>query len=369
MKTYTFHIDENNIFLIQKIMYFFDVNDLVKDSIDFQFNGIIDVRGTKIIFAIPKNKFTFTFDNEEITYKYKKYQKSKVDRGSIIRMDKIILSSTSKIAIKSFLHTIEKMEFQLVENKLIKYSWKDTYWKYCGSFKKRNINTLYLPETIKNCILKEIDSFLNKDNEFYHKLCLPRRKIFLFWGLPGTGKTTFIRSIASMFNKNIAIIKNTFDIDDGSLEVMIEELPKDSIVLFEDIDVLFNGRTNVANTNITFNGLLNFLDGIVDYDKLLIFITTNHFNEIDAALRRRIDVFMEFTYIKKPEIRTMFNNFFSDSYDFNKFIDVLNVQVTPNVLEKYFIKCILTNVSPIENIEYLYTYIKYTNHSKNTLYS
>jgi len=193
--------------------------------------------------------------------------------------------------------------------------------------------------------------------EIYKSLSIPERKVFLFWGIPGSGKTTFIRSIASEFNKNIAIVKNTNDIDDNSLENMIEELPRNSIILFEDIDSLFHGRTNMANTQITFSGLLNFLDGIIDYDKLLVFITTNNLEHIDDALRRRIDIFLEFTYIKKTEIFEMFNRFFADKYSALDFYKTLKKEITANSLEKYFIKCYMENLSPLENISILYSYI------------
>jgi chaperone BCS1 len=364
---YKINIDENNIFIIQKLLYHLEINKILEEykNSEFIFYGILDVRGKKIIFLIPTFSFTFQYKECLINYSYKKNQNSKVERGNIFRMDHIILSCSNLTKLQEFLYEIEKLEFLVPENKLIKYIWRNSYWKYCNGFKRRNLDTLYLPKKDKDLIINEIEHFFNNNTEIYNNLCIPERKVFLFWGIPGSGKTTFIRSIASHFNKNIAIVKNSNDIDDNSLENMIEELPKNSIILFEDIDSLFQGRSNMANTQITFSGLLNFLDGIIDYDKLLVFITTNNLEYIDDALRRRVDIFLEFTYIKKTEIYEMFNNFFKNKYQAEDFYKIIKKEITANSLEKYFIKCIMEDLSPLDNISILYSYVDMIKNIKN----
>jgi hypothetical protein len=434
---HTIYLDENNVFVIQKLLYYFEINKLSMQATniiatdaevgkvgkvevgkmevgkvgkmevgkmevgkvevgkmevgkmevgkvskvkvdevgkistlnEYIFHGIVDVRGKKIIFLIPMNSFSFRYKEEVLVFSYNKYQKSETDRGIVIRMEQLILSGSSIEVLKDFIHEVERLEFIVPENKLIKYVWKESYWKYCNAFKRRTLDTLYLPKSYKTCVIEEIDQFYQSDKTIYEKLCIPERKVFLFWGVPGSGKTTFIRSIASHFNKNIAIVKNTHDIDDASLESMLEELPRNSLILFEDIDSLFQGRSNVANTNITFSGLLNFLDGIIDYDKLLIFITTNNLKHIDDALRRRVDIFLEFTCIKKTEIIEMFHKFFDGQYPVDIFCKKLNREITPNALEKYFMKCIIEGISPIDNIALLYTYIDITKNNNLDMYA
>jgi AAA+ superfamily predicted ATPase len=360
---YSINIDENNIFIIQKLLYYFEINNILKNNdnkSDFILHGIIDVCGKKEMFLIPKYSFNFPYKDEIILYEYKKEQKSEQDRGSIIRMENIIISCFNLTILKDFIHEISNSEFLVMQNRLIKYIWRDSFWKYCNKFKQRYLDTLYLPENEKNRVITTIEKFYDKSNTIYNDLCIPQKKIFLFWGIPGSGKTTFIRAIASHFNKNIAIIKNTLEIDDNMLELMLEELPKNSIVLFEDIDSLFQGRSNVANTRITFSGLLNFLDGIIDYDKLLVFITTNNIHYLDDALKRRIDIYMEFTYMRQTEIINMFNKYFKEKYIAKDFCSKLKSEVTPNALEKYFIKCISESLSPLENIDLLSSYIEFT---------
>jgi hypothetical protein len=381
MPSCVLYLDENNIFIIQKLLYYFELNKIYTNAFDPQIaenkceyivHGIMNVRSKQMLFLIPKYTFSFKYKEEMLVFSYKKCQDSVVDRGTVVRMEQIELSGKSVETLQEFLYEIEKLEFMVSENKLIKYIWKDSYWKYCNGFKRRKLDTLYLPELQKNHVVNEIDKFINLSDipddtkeSIYNSLCIPERKVFLFWGIPGTGKTTFIRSIASHFNKNIAIVKNTHNIDDASLENMLEELPRNCIILFEDIDSLFQGRSNVANTNITFSGLLNFLDGIIDYDKLLIFITTNSISHIDDALRRRVDVFLEFTYIKKHEVKQMFTKFFGDKFSANDFCYILKGNITANALEKYFIKCITDHISPLDNIDILYSYMALTKNKES----
>ncbi len=66
---------------------------------------------------------------------------------------------------------------------------------------------------------------------------------------------------------------------------MLEQVP--CLALIEDIDAVFHGRENVAVTNgpgLTFDCLLNCLDGVQRSDGLLTIITTNHLNQIDPAI-------------------------------------------------------------------------------------
>ena len=239
--THTIYLDENSIFIIQKLLYYLEINNVytpeVKDanteenessqlasipSRNFMLHGIMDVRGKRVIFLIPTFNISIPYEGAYIVYSYNKYQNSEVDRtGGVVRMEHLKLSCPNFKILKRFMYDIEKLEFLIPENKLIKYVWRDSYWKYCNGFKRRKLDTLYLPDSYKKRVISEIERFYSSDSSIYESLCIPERKVFLFWGIPGSGKTTFIRAIASQFNKNIAIVKNTNDMDDAALESMI----------------------------------------------------------------------------------------------------------------------------------------------------
>ena len=135
------------------------------------------------------------------------------------------------------------------------------------------------------------------------------RRTFLFHGIPGTGKTSLIYTIASHFNLDICFLNITNDLDDNSFTRAITNLPDNSILVLEDIDALFIERD--SKCSVSFSTLLNVLDGMLKKQKLLTFMTTNYKDRLDSALKRsgRIDYDLEFTYASKNQIKKMYEHF------------------------------------------------------------
>ena len=85
----------------------------------------------------------------------------------------------------------------------------------------------------------------------------------------------FIFDLASMFNEELQ----------SEWVKMLSQVP--CMAVIEDIDAVFHGRTNVVGKeqqNLTFDCLLNCLDGIQKCDGLFVAITTNQLDQIDRAL-------------------------------------------------------------------------------------
>ena len=128
-----------------------------------------------------------------------------------------------------------------------------------------------------------------RETEQWHRQRdLPWRRGYLLHGEPGTGKTALARAIAEdldlpVFVYDLASLKN-----DELLKAwnqMLAEVP--CMALMEDIDAVFHGRENVAVQSgpaLTFDCLLNCLDGVQRADGLMVMITTNHIDRIDAAI-------------------------------------------------------------------------------------
>lgn len=136
--------------------------------------------------------------------------------------------------------------------------------------------------------------------EWYQERTIPWRRGYAFTGPRGTGKTSLIRAIGEELNIPIHV----FDIPSMTNKDLRQAwgnatFTVPAIVLLEDLDNVFHGRENVAQGSlVTFDCLLNCLDGVEKVDGILIFVTTNHPEKLDSALigrRGRIDRVVEFT--------------------------------------------------------------------------
>jgi SpoVK/Ycf46/Vps4 family AAA+-type ATPase len=116
---------------------------------------------------------------------------------------------------------------------------------------------------------------------------IPHKRGWLLYGKPGTGKTSFVRALAQemdvpIFVYDISTMSNNDFLD--RWENALEDTP--CIVLFEDIDSVFDGRKNLSKNPgaMTFDCLLNCIDGIENTDGIFAVVTTNHIEKIDSAI-------------------------------------------------------------------------------------
>jgi len=134
-------------------------------------------------------------------------------------------------------------------------------------------------------VLKTARFWLSHKN-WYRERGLTWKRGVLLYGEPGTGKTSIARAVAEELDLPV----HTFDLASMDNSDFIqawrntrEDGPR--IVLLEDFDAVFKKRTPTkANSGLTFETILNVMDGIEREDGLLLYITTNHIEHIDPAL-------------------------------------------------------------------------------------
>jgi SpoVK/Ycf46/Vps4 family AAA+-type ATPase len=128
-----------------------------------------------------------------------------------------------------------------------------------------------------------------RDRKFYEERGIRWFRGFLFHGVTGGGKTTMARSIAEeldlpVFRFDLASMQN-YELEEGWQRVR-RNMP--AMVVFEDFDGVFEGRKNVTNPHngggVTFDAVLNGIDGIEKIGGLLLIVTTNKLEHIDPAL-------------------------------------------------------------------------------------
>mmetsp|Transcript_33789 Transcript_33789/g.49059 ORF Transcript_33789/g.49059 Transcript_33789/m.49059 type:complete len:495 (+) Transcript_33789:108-1592(+) len=233
------------------------------------------------------------------------------------------------------------------------YTWhiRHQYWRKEVSIQARPVQSVVLPEATKTRLIADLEKFLLPTTQsFYNRNGIPYRRSYLFYGLPGTGKTSMVQALAGHFNRNVCYLMPTHpDMTDDSLRAAVTGLPHDSIVVFEDIDSLFSqDRSNkVSKSSLTFSGLLNALDGITNSNGQIFILTTNLREQLDQALIRngRVDMHIEFTYAVSQQMEQMWNNFYPDNanlaLEFSKSLQLQltenNLQVTASGLQHFFI--------------------------------
>ena len=245
--------------------------------------------------------------------------------------------------------------------------------------KTKQVDTLYLPKKQITNLLNDVDMFF-KSEELYNYLDINYKRCYLFEGVWGSGKTSTIRTIASKYNHNISIIAFDAELTDSKLFECLQHLPSKTILVLEDIDCLFKERKeNDATKNmVTFSSLLNILDGMMSKHGLITIMTTNYKLNLDKALIRpgRVDYILHFDFMKKSEIKNMFNRFmFLDEYKgmllgkpitiinkekqkeyfelFYESYKKLNIQITASLLQQFFFKYINNPINIIDNINEL----------------
>jgi len=173
----------------------------------------------------------------------------------------------------------------------------------------------YAPNTDKNKyqftetgkrVLAQVEKWIEARTWFYERNVSWRRGILLN-GKPGNGKSSLVLEVA----KEVGLPIYKFELscmDNQEFTRQIEEVKHDhAILLFEDFDTIFNGRTNLNKSDrfggLTFDCFINILSGIDSITNKFVFITTNHLQAIDPAIIRpgRIDEVIDVPPLNKEE--------------------------------------------------------------------
>lgn len=190
----------------------------------------------------------------------------------------------------------------------------------------------------KDRMLKQIDSFVYGE-EFYGKRGLPWNLNILMYGVPGCGKTSFIKALANRLKRHILDINlgciNTcqdFSIAFNTELFGDDFIPADKrIIVLEDIDSmkgdLLSNRSpltltlpltspltltkeNPLEDNMNLSCFLNTLDGIHEHHGRILIATTNCPDKLDEAVLRRFNIKVEFTYLTQQTAEQIVSNYY-----------------------------------------------------------
>ena len=165
----------------------------------------------------------------------------------------------------------------------------------------RMLNHLYLPDKLSDDVIGTINSI--KHNNGINK--------FLFFGLPGTGKTETAKYIANAVNRKLYSISFTNLIDSrlGETPKNIERLfaainhtydVSKCIFLFDEIDVIALDRINRNDVREMGRATSLFIKCLDRLNKdAVIIATTNLGSSLDKAIQRRFDYIVNFDCYSK----------------------------------------------------------------------
>lgn len=162
----------------------------------------------------------------------------------------------------------------------------------------------------KKIVIEDLNNFI-EDRSWYKKRAIPYKRGILFYGEPGTGKTSLAIAIANHFRRPIYIL-NPQNVTDEDLRGLFRKLRNNSILLIEDIDAYFLERNSKLMFN--FSTFLNCLDGVYAKEGVITIFTSNKPENLDTALIRegRIDLKIQMTYPDKEEIEEYLESFYED---------------------------------------------------------
>tara|TARA_B110000495_G_scaffold201082_1_gene217703 strand:+ start:64 stop:1308 length:1245 start_codon:yes stop_codon:yes gene_type:complete len=309
--------------------------------------------------------FTYNGKNIHIKHEYIYDKDNKIDKLMLVNdcgctkgqilFTKLTLSSIDKKLLIDFVDESRKIvEKRRKTNRdknndtLRVYYYKE-YWSLFSKIPKRPIDTLYLKEGEKENIVNSIAEFFSIDerNE-YLSFGIPYKKVFFLYGVPGSGKTSSINTLASYFDCDIQIIPLSTDMDDSNLVEAFSSISNEEdktektrkIILIEDIDCIFEDRKegDHMKNKITLQGLLNCMDGFTCTEGALIFITANKPETLDNAVIRscRVDYKLELGYADEYQTKNMFDRFLPEqSGKFNKFYNsISHLEYTTAMLQE-----------------------------------
>eukprot|EP00929_Paragymnodinium_shiwhaense_P109206 TRINITY_DN75565_c0_g1_i1.p1 TRINITY_DN75565_c0_g1~~TRINITY_DN75565_c0_g1_i1.p1 ORF type:complete len:496 (-),score=71.77 TRINITY_DN75565_c0_g1_i1:297-1715(-) len=225
------------------------------------------------------------------------------------------------------------------------------YWEQRSRCKARPMESVVLSQEMKDRLVNDITDFLDPDTkQWYNKHGIPHKRGYLFFGVPGAGKTSAIQAIAGKFKYNIGHLHPTHPkMTDDSLSKGVHSAPSKALLIFEDVDAIFgpNRQKLIHTSDLTFTGLLNALDGVGKANGQIFILTTNFRERLDGALIRngRVDVHIQFTVATDEQVYGFFVRFYPEADDekfaepfVKKLRDALQGRdVSPAALQHFFI--------------------------------
>lgn len=242
---------------------------------------------------------------------------------------------------------IEAMTAENKEQKVKKQSRVD--WSSFTIQTNKNFNNTILTKEVHKALVEDLKTFAENEDYYNHK-GIPYKRGYLLYGVPGTGKTSIIKAIASFYGMDIYLI-DMGDIETEKEMAMVFQGTRTAdgyhMLVFEDIDrcPLFQkdeyyGNPQSNKQKSLMRSFLNELDGVIETPKRITLLTANDESAIlkVKALCRpgRIDTQIKLGYCDAEQLCKLYNHF-SDGGEKLE-LKELNKEITPAQVVKHILQ-------------------------------
>src|SRR5215467_6107785 len=114
-------------------------------------------------------------------------------------------------------------------------------WDYMHGYLPRTLDSVLLEPGEKEHLVHDISQF-RRSKQRYARLGVPYHRGYLLYGPPGTGKTSLVSALAAHFGMSIYVV-NLSEFNDRSLMSAVNNVPRNSVLLFEDIDCMRSSQS------------------------------------------------------------------------------------------------------------------------------
>ncbi len=194
------------------------------------------------------------------------------------------------------------------------FSANHSYWQNIGERAFRNMPSLVYADRVGDELLADAKKFL-EEKTWYQNMGIPWRRGYLLYGPPGNGKTSLAFALASELKMDIYILSLAgMNLNADAMLSLFNSIPKNSILLIEEIDEAFEKTKAKDKKAISHTALLNALDGVASREGRITIMTTNYKEKISKALIRpgRADMHIYIGNANLQQVEGMFLRFYED---------------------------------------------------------
>ena len=169
---------------------------------------------------------------------------------------------------------------------------------------KYDWNSLVLDENVRRMVRNDFEIFFERE-DWFRQHNLPYRRGYLLWGVPGNGKSATIRVMASHPHiKPYTLDLSDMDEKNGGVLQLFERAAAHTpaLVILEDLDRCFPSEGNrTKERSVSFQTLLNCLDGVGSQDGIIVVATANDPTCLDPAILKRPGRFDRVVQFRNPD--------------------------------------------------------------------